>query len=125
MAGGVRKVVTLRTPDYSFDPKELENAIGPALRQSLNSPHNPTGKDAQRRTSIYRLLCNERLLAICDEVYEHLIFEGEHTINPILECATAYKSHLRERHLVSLMEKIGWVCAQPALLETVRTAGNF
>ena len=35
MAGGVRKVVTLRTPDYSFDPKELENAIGPRTKATF------------------------------------------------------------------------------------------
>ena len=45
LAGGVRKVVTLRTPDYSFDPEELKNAIGPRTKAILlNSPHNPTGK---------------------------------------------------------------------------------
>ena len=45
MAGGVRVPVTLRTPDYAFDPDALRRAITPRTRLLLlNSPHNPTGK---------------------------------------------------------------------------------
>src|SRR3954463_12388066 len=45
MAGATRKVVTLRTPDYAFDPDELRAAITDRTRLILlNSPHNPTGK---------------------------------------------------------------------------------
>ena len=45
LAGAVRRVVTLRAPDFSFDPDELRAAVGPATRMLiLNTPHNPTGK---------------------------------------------------------------------------------
>src|SRR6184192_3844915 len=45
MAGATRRVVTLRPPDWSFDPDELAAAITSRTRLLiLNSPHNPTGK---------------------------------------------------------------------------------
>ncbi|HEY4701889.1 MAG TPA: aminotransferase class I/II-fold pyridoxal phosphate-dependent enzyme [Streptosporangiaceae bacterium] len=45
MSGASRRVVTLRAPDYAFDPDELRAAITPRTKLILlNSPHNPTGK---------------------------------------------------------------------------------
>ena len=45
MAGAVPRIVTLRTPDWAFDPQEVRRAFGPKTRALLlNTPHNPTGK---------------------------------------------------------------------------------
>ena len=76
-----RRVVQLRAPDYTFDPAALEAAITPRTRVLLlNSPHNPTGKVfAREELELIARLCVERdLVAITDEVYEHLVFDGEH-----------------------------------------------
>ena len=44
MAGGVRRPVTLRAPDFRLDVDALGAAVGPRTRfVLLNSPHNPTG----------------------------------------------------------------------------------
>ena len=130
LAGGVRKVVTLRAPDYSFDPEELKNAIGPRTKAILlNSPHNPTGKVfSSDELQFIADLCNERnLLAICDEVYEHLVFEGTHT--PLIRFPGMRDRTVQISSAGKTFSftgwKIGWVCAQPALLETVRTAKQF
>ena len=67
--------------DYAFDPDELAAAITPRTRlSSLNSPHNPTGKVFSRdELELVARLCVEHdLLAVTDEVYEHLVFDGEH-----------------------------------------------
>src|SRR3954468_11018096 len=75
MAGGVRKPVTLRTPDYAFDSDELRRAITPRTKLLLlNSPHNPTGKVFTREElELVAAVCIEHdLVAITDEVYEHL-----------------------------------------------------
>src|ERR671924_1308085 len=76
MAGGVRRVVTLRPPDWSFDPDALRAAVGPRTRLLLlNSPHNPTGKVfSPAELGLVAAVCRERdLVAVTDEVYEHLV----------------------------------------------------
>ena len=130
MAGAVRRVVTLRAPDWSFDPAELEAAVTPRTRLViLNSPHNPTGKVFNRgELEVIAKLCVERdLLAVTDEVYEHLIFEGEHV-------ALASLPGMRDRTVTISSAgktfsftgwKIGWACAAPPLLDAVRTAKQF
>ena len=80
-AGGRRRVVTLRPPDFAIDPEALRAAIGPRTRLLiLNSPHNPTGHVVSRaELDAVAAVCVEHdLIALTDEVYEHLVFEGEH-----------------------------------------------
>jgi N-succinyldiaminopimelate aminotransferase len=79
MAGADRRLVTLRPPDYAIDPDELAAAFSPRTRAVLvNSPHNPTGKVLSRRElELIAAQCRDRdVLAITDEVYEHLVFDG-------------------------------------------------
>ena len=81
LAGGIRRVVTLHTPDYSFSFDELKQSITKRTKAILlNSPHNPTGKvfTHEELTQIAELCVEYDLIAICDEVYEHLVFEGNH-----------------------------------------------
>src|SRR3984893_8087881 len=79
MAGAARRVVTLRPPDYAFDIDALAAAITPKTRLLLfNSPHNPTGKvfAAEELAQIARLCVERDLIAVTDEVYEHLVYDG-------------------------------------------------
>jgi N-succinyldiaminopimelate aminotransferase len=138
MAGGVRVPVTLRptTPDaaesprFTLDIDELRRAITPRTRLVLlNTPHNPTGTVLDRETlgAIADLACRHDLLVVTDEVYEHLVFEGEHV--PI-----ATLPGMRER-TVSISSagktfaatgwKVGWVTAPAELVSAVRTAKQF
>ncbi len=76
-AGGVPRPVTLRPPDWSFDPDELAAAFGPRTRLLLlNTPHNPTGKVFDRaELDLIAALCRERdVIAISDEVYDRIVF---------------------------------------------------
>src|SRR5918996_2972591 len=80
MAGARRRGVTLRPPDWAVDPDELAAAIGPRTRLLLlNSPHNPTGKVFSRsELELVAAASREHdLVAVSDEVYEHLVFEAE------------------------------------------------
>ncbi len=130
MAGAVRRPVTLRAPDYRFDPERLRAAITPKTRLLLlNTPHNPTGKvfDREELQLIADLCVEHDLVAVTDEVYEHLVFEGEHV--PL-----ASLPGMRDR-VVTISSagktfsftgwKIGWVCASPPLVTAVRTAKQF
>ena len=79
MAGATLRVVTLEAPDWSVDLDAVDAAITPATRVLLlNSPHNPTGKvfSETELTAIAELCVRHDLLAIADEVYEHITFDG-------------------------------------------------
>ena len=138
MAGGVRVPVTLRPDDgtgpgprtYRLDLDELRAAVTDRTRLILlNSPHNPTGTVLSRaELAAVAELCVERdLLAVTDEVYEHLVYEGAHL--PL-----ASFPGMRER-TVSISSagktfsftgwKVGWVLAPPDLVGAVRSAKQY
>ena len=130
LAGGVRRVITLNTPDYSFSIDDLEKLITAKTKAILlNSPHNPTGKvfTHHELSQIANLCIEHDLVAICDEVYEHLVFEGQHI--PLIQYPGMRDRTIQISSAGKTFSftgwKIGWVCAQPALLDTVRTAKQF
>jgi N-succinyldiaminopimelate aminotransferase len=80
LAGGTPIAVTLHAPSFRFDPKELRAAFSPRTKALvLNTPHNPTGTVFSRaELMLIGELCQEfDVLAITDEVYEHIVFDGE------------------------------------------------
>ncbi len=80
MAGGVPVAVTLRAPAFRFDPDELRAAFSPRTKAIIvNTPHNPAGTVFSRdELTFVAELCREHdVLAITDEVYEHVVFDGE------------------------------------------------
>jgi len=77
-AGGVPRYVTLRAPDWSYDPAALAAAFTPRTRLLLlNTPHNPTGKVFTRDelTEIAILCQRHDVLVIADEVYDRILFD--------------------------------------------------
>ena len=81
LTGAVPRYVALEPPDWSFDPDALRHAVTPRTRAIVvNSPHNPTGKVFTRGelTAIADLCREHDLIAFTDEIYEHLVYEGEH-----------------------------------------------
>jgi N-succinyldiaminopimelate aminotransferase len=78
-AGGVRRPVTLRAPDFRLDPDTLRSAVGPRTKLILlNSPHNPTGAVLTRAelAAVAQVAIEHDLVVVTDEVYEHLTFDG-------------------------------------------------
>ena len=130
MGGATRRVVTLRTPDYAFDPAALAAAITDRTKVLLlNSPHNPTGKVFGRAEleEIARLAIAHDLVVVTDEVYEHLVYEGEHipmaTLPGMRDRTVTISSGGKTFSFTGW--KIGWVCAPPELLAAVRTVKQF
>ncbi|MCY3634397.1 MAG: pyridoxal phosphate-dependent aminotransferase [bacterium] len=130
MAGAQRRLVTLRPPHYRFDPDELAAAIGPRTRMIVvNSPHNPTGKVFDRgELELIAELCRRHdLLAVTDEVYEHLAYDGEHiplaTLPGMRERTITVSSGGKTFSFTGW--KIGWVCAVPELRDAVTAAKQF
>ena len=130
MAGGTRVPVTLRPPGFRPGLDELAKAITSRTRLILlNSPHNPTGAVFTRDelAAIAALATRNDLLVVTDEVYEHLVFHGEHV--PI-----AQFPGMRERTVTISSAgktfsftgwKIGWATATPELVTAVKTAKQF
>jgi len=130
MAGATRVPLTLRAPDFRPDLDALRDAVTPRTRLLLlNSPHNPTGMvlTPAELTAIAELAVARDLLVVTDEVYEHLVFDGEHV--PLISLPG-----MRDR-TVSISSagkifsftgwKVGWVTASPELVAAVRTAKQF
>ena len=130
MAGAVPRLVRLHPPDWHFDPDELAAAFGPRTRAVLlNSPHNPTGKvfTTQELGQVADLCRAHDILAVTDEVYEHLVFDGAHV--PL-----ATLPGMRERTLTISSGgktfsftgwKVGWVSGLAPLVAAVRAAKQF
>jgi N-succinyldiaminopimelate aminotransferase len=130
MAGAQRRVVPLEPPDWSFDPERLTAAVTPRARLILlNSPHNPTGKVFSRPELevIARCCRDNNLLAVTDEVYEHLVFEGRHlplsTLPGMAERTLTVSSAGKTFAFTGW--KVGWVSGPAALVTAVRTVKQF
>jgi aminotransferase len=131
LCGAEPRYVRLREPDWSFDPDELRRAFTPRTKAIvLNSPNNPTGKVFTRaELESIAALCHEfDALAITDEIYEHILYDGAVHI-PIASLAG-----MRERSvLVNSMSKtysvtgwrVGWVLAPPDLTDSIRKVHDF
>src|SRR6185503_8584451 len=81
MAGATPRFVTLRAPDFRFDPAELRAAFSARTRLVVvNTPHNPTGRVFTRAEmqEIAALCVEHDAICLTDEVYERLVYDGEH-----------------------------------------------
>jgi N-succinyldiaminopimelate aminotransferase len=131
MSGGVRRPVTLRSPDFRLDVDELRAAVGPRTRfVLLNSPHNPTGTVLTREElqAVAEVAVEHDLVVITDEVYEHLTF-GEHEHVPIstlpgMFARTLTLSSAGKSYSVTGW-KVGWATGPVHLVSAVLSASQW
>jgi N-succinyldiaminopimelate aminotransferase len=126
LAGARQRVVTLQEPGWSFDADALRGAFSNRTKVLiLNSPHNPTGKVFTREElSLLAELCVEHdVVAVTDEVYEHLVYDGEHvplaSLPGMRDRTVTISSAGKTFSLTGW--KVGWACASPELLGAVRS----
>jgi N-succinyldiaminopimelate aminotransferase len=133
LAGARRRTVRLRPSGdrFTFDPAELAAAVGPRTRVLLvNTPHNPTGTvfTAIELAEIAAVCQRHDVLAIADEVYEHLTFDGAEHV------ALASLPGMADRTLTISSAgktfnatgwKVGWVCGPAELVAAVRTIKQY
>jgi N-succinyldiaminopimelate aminotransferase len=134
MAGATRRVVSLvegADGRFLLDVPALRAAVTPATRAILvNSPHNPTGTvfTEAELSAIAELCVRNDLIAITDEVYEHLVYDGaEHrplASFPGMATRTVSISSAGKTFNCTGW-KIGWVCATPELVAAVKAAKQF
>jgi aminotransferase len=131
LCGGVQKTVLLHAPEWTFDRDELRRAFNSRTRAVIiNTPNNPSGKVFSREELTFiGELCEEfDALAITDEIYEHITYDGARHI-PV-----ATLPGLRNRSiLVNSMSKtfsvtgwrVGWVIAPPDVTDSIRKVHDF
>jgi len=137
LCGAVPRYVALRPVasgtgvSWEFDPDELRAAFGPRTRAIiLNTPNNPTGKVFGRQElETIAALCREfDVLAVTDEIYEHITFDGAEHV------ALAALPGMRERTVtINGMSKtysvtgwrIGYAIAPPGLTAAIRKVHDF
>jgi N-succinyldiaminopimelate aminotransferase len=130
MAGATFATVPLHPPAWRFDPDELAAAVTPRTRVLIvNTPHNPTGRVLDRgELEAVAAVCREReLIAITDEVYEHLVFDGEHVplaTLPGMAERTITISSIGKTFSVTGW-KTGWATGPAELVAAVRAAKQF
>lgn len=129
--GASVRYVTLRQPDWVLDEDELRAAFNSRTKAIIiNSPGNPTGKVfTEGELRLVADLCRRwNVLCITDEVYEHMVFDGQ------THCSMLQLEEMRERTVVlSGLSKTysltGWrlayILAPPALTDTFRRAHGY
>jgi len=132
-AGATCRFVTMRPPDFALEPDALRSAIegarGRVRAVLLNTPHNPTGRVLSRAElqTVADACIEHDLVCITDEVYEHLVFDGEHippaTLPGMAERTLTISSVGKSFSVTGW--KIGW-CSGPApLVAAARTVKQF
>ena len=130
LSGAVPRFVTLHEPHWQFDPDALAQAFTDRTRAIIiNTPNNPTGKVFTREElEIIARLCRQwDVVAITDEIYEHMVYEGTHT-------RMADIDGMRDRTItISGLSKtysatgwrIGWLIAPPPATDAIRKVHDF
>ncbi len=130
LSGAVARYVTLHHPGFRIDPEALERVVNPRTRAVLvNTPHNPTGRvfDREELEAVAEICRRHDLIAITDEVYERMVYEGTH-----LRLATFPGMAERTLTLSSIGKsfsltgwKTGWAIGPESLTAAVRAAHQF
>ena len=128
---GARPIfLALEPPEFRLDIDRLRECVGPRSRAIVvNTPNNPTGRvlDKEELAAVATVCHDHDLLAITDEIYEHIYYEGEHVPLATLE-------GMRDRTVtVSGASKtfsitgwrIGWAVAPPDLTDAIRKVHDF
>jgi N-succinyldiaminopimelate aminotransferase len=131
IAGGVPRFYTLRPPDWSIDRQKLAALFNDRTKLILiNTPHNPTGKlFSKDDLQFIAQLCRQHdVIAVSDEVYEHIIFDGHshHCLATLPgmadRCVTI--SSLGKSFSVTGW-KVGWAIGAEALIQPILRGHQF
>ena len=131
LSGATPRYVTLREPTWSFDPDELAAAFNNRTKAIiLNTPNNPTGKVFTREElETIAALCHKwDVVAISDEIYEHIIYDG-HVHVPIatiegMADRTVTINSLSKTYSVTGW-RVGWAISPPSLTGAIRKVHDF
>jgi aminotransferase len=130
IAGARPVYVPLRPPDNVFDRDELRKAFGPRTKAIIvNTPNNPTGRVFTRDelTFIASLCIEHDVVAVTDEIYEHIRYEGEHipiaTLPGMAERTVTISGASKTFSVTGW--RVGWIVAPPELTAGIRKVHDF
>jgi len=136
LSGARPGFVKLRPPDsakgeWTFDERELRAAFDRHTKAIIvNTPNNPTGKVFTRsELELIRDLCVEfDVLAITDEIYEHILYDGTKHISmvalPGMEERTITINGMSKTYSVTGW-RVGWTIAPPSIADAIRKVHDF
>jgi N-succinyldiaminopimelate aminotransferase len=131
MAGGVRRPVTLRAPDFRLDVDALRAAVTSRTTTILlNTPHNPTGAvlTLEELQAVADLAIERDLLVVTDEVYEHLLFDGRRHV-PICTLPGMWERTVTISSAGKTFSftgwKVGWATGPAELVDCVTAAKQW
>jgi len=130
LSGATPRYVTLEAPDWSFDEDALRAAFTEKTRAIVvNTPHNPTGKVYSRsELELIAQLCVEHdVIAITDEIYEHLVYRGRHvsmaTLDGMADRTITISGASKTFSVTGW--RVGWLVAPPDLTSGIRKVHDF
>jgi aspartate/methionine/tyrosine aminotransferase len=131
LSGATPRFVTLHEPDWHFDETELANAFNSKTRAIIiNTPNNPTGKVFTRaELEQIAALCQKwGVVAITDEIYEFMTYEGTSHIPmltiPGMEDRTILINAMSKTYSVTGW-RVGWLISSPELTSGIRKVHDF
>jgi aminotransferase len=131
IASATPRYVSLHPPDWTFDEAELRQAFNNNTKAIIiNTPHNPTGKVFNREelTLIAELCQKWDVLAFTDEIYEHILYDGNEHIAmatlPGMEERTVTINGLSKTYSVTGW-RVGYILANPELTGAIRKVHDF
>jgi aspartate/methionine/tyrosine aminotransferase len=130
ISGAAPVFVPLRPPNFRFDADELARAFTPRTKAIIvNSPNNPTGRVFTRsELEAIAALCREHdVIAVTDEIYEHIRYEGEHipiaTLEGMAERTVTISGASKTFSVTGW--RVGWIVAPPELTAAIRKVHDF
>lgn len=130
-AGGVARVVRLMPPDWRVTREALETAVNPRTRLLiLNNPLNPSGSvmDEAELAMLAAFCIDHDLIAICDEVWEHVTFDGL-LHQPLMRFPGMHERTVKIGSAGKIFSltgwKLGWMCAAPPIARLLGRAHQF
>jgi aminotransferase len=131
LCGARPRFVRLAEPDWTFDEGELRRAFGPRTKALiLNTPNNPTGKVFSREelSAIAKLCETHGVVAVSDEIYEHITYEGERHISigslPGMEDLSVTVNSLSKTYSVTGW-RVGWAISCEEITNAIRKVHDF
>ncbi len=130
LSGATPRYVTLHEPDWRIDLDELSSAFNRATKAIIiNTPNNPTGKVFSREElqAIADLCIEHNVVAITDEIYEHLVYTGQHQYLftfPGMRDRTITISGISKTYSLTGW-RIGYIIASQEITSAVRKVHDF